>query len=65
MRRLKADEMQALSGVLANGSDTAIAVHLAKVLDDPAICQFEHHELVRLVDELICLTFASETEVAS
>jgi hypothetical protein len=35
MRRLEAEEMRALSEVLATGSETAIASHLATVLDYP------------------------------
>jgi hypothetical protein len=60
MRRLEAEEMRALSSVLASGSDTAIAGHLATVLGDPAVAQLQHDELVRLVDDLICLTFVGD-----
>jgi hypothetical protein len=62
LRRLTAEEMRALSDVLASGSDTAIAHHLATILDDPAIALLKHAELVHLVDELTCLTFAGSAE---
>jgi len=62
MRRLEAEEMRALSEVLATGSETAIASHLATVLDYPEIFQLKHDELARLVDELICLTFVGGAE---
>ena len=57
MRRLEAEEMRALSEVLATGSETVIAGHLATVLNNPEIAQLKHDELAGLVDELICLAF--------
>jgi hypothetical protein len=42
MRRLEAEEVRALSEVLATGSETAIASHLATVLDYPEISQLKH-----------------------
>jgi len=62
MRRLDVKEMHALSQVLASGSDTAIAGHLATVLGNPEIAQLKHDGLARLVDELICLTFVGGAE---
>ena len=62
IRRLEVEEMRAVSEVLATGSETAIAGHLATVLNNPEIAQLKHDKLARLVDELICLTFVGGAE---